>query len=94
MCGLGWLPVVQIFVAALRCQSEDVQSSQESETSMSIGTGSFSAPYNDSAWRGFSINADWSASPETTELTKRKFKQINENARQVLSMSECQYLFI
>ena len=54
----------------------------------------FSAPYNDSAWRGFSINADWSASPETTELTKRKFKQINENARQVLSMSECQYLFI
>ena len=41
MCGLGWLPVVQIFDAALRCQSEDIQSSQESETSMSIGTGSF-----------------------------------------------------
>ena len=26
----------------------------------------------DSAWRGFLINADWSASSETTELTKRK----------------------
>ena len=29
-------------------------------------------PYIDSAWRGFLINDDWSASPETTELTNGK----------------------